>query len=71
MLVLPLYPQYSGPTTASVCDAVDALGAAASAHVPELASSTATTTTAGYIAALAQRVARRTGRCTAAPSAWC
>jgi ferrochelatase len=42
---VPAYPQYSGTTTASVCDAVYELGGHARATCPSCALSTVTTTT--------------------------
>jgi ferrochelatase len=55
ILVLPLYPQYSGTTTASVFDAVYAW-AARTRHVPELRFVNHYHDDAGYIGALAQSV---------------
>ena len=55
VLVLPLYPQYSGSTTASVIDAV-AQWAQRTRHVPELRFINRFHDDAGYIAALAARV---------------
>lgn len=55
VLVLPLYPQYSGTTTASVVDAVSAW-AARTRFVPELRFVNAWHDDPGYIEALAQRV---------------
>ncbi|SEQ64167.1 ferrochelatase [Giesbergeria anulus] len=52
ILILPLYPQYSGPTTASVCDAVYAW-AARTRHIPELRFVNHYHDDAGYIDALA------------------
>ena len=56
VLVLPLYPQYSGTTTASVIDAVCAW-AQRSRTVPELRFVNRYHDDAGYISALAKRVA--------------
>ncbi len=55
VLVLPLYPQYSGTTTASVCDAVYAWGRRTRA-LPELRFVNRYHDDAGYIDALAQRI---------------
>ena len=55
VLVLPLYPQYSGTTTASVIDAVTEWTRAAR-HVPELRFVYRFHDDAGYIGALAKRV---------------
>jgi protoporphyrin/coproporphyrin ferrochelatase len=55
VLVLPLYPQYSGPTTASVIDAVAAWAANIRA-LPELRFVNRYHDDTGYIAALAKRV---------------
>ena len=55
ILVLPLYPQYSGTTTASVCDAVYAW-AGRQRHVPELRFVNRYHDDAGYIDALARTV---------------
>ena len=55
ILILPLYPQYSGTTTASVFDAVYAW-AARTRHVPELRFVNRYHDHAGYIDALAQRI---------------
>jgi ferrochelatase len=55
ILVLPMYPQYAGPTTASVCDAVGQW-AARVRHLPELRFVTRYHDDAGYITALARRV---------------
>jgi len=55
VLLLPMYPQYSGPTTASAWDAVGAW-AAQVRHVPELRFVNRYHDDAGYIEALAQRV---------------
>ena len=55
VLVLPLYPQYSGTTTASVIDAV-ADWTRATRHVPELRFVNRFHDDAGYIRALAKRV---------------
>lgn len=55
VLVLPLYPQYSGPTTASVIDAVGAWARGIRA-IPELRFVNHYHDDAGYIAALAKRV---------------
>ena len=55
VLVLPLYPQYSGPTTASVVDAV-AAWAQRTRALPELRFVNRYHDDPGYIAALAQRV---------------
>jgi protoporphyrin/coproporphyrin ferrochelatase len=55
VLVLPLYPQYSGPTTASVIDAVGAWARKVRA-VPELRFVNRYHDDAGYIGALAKRV---------------
>ena len=55
VLVLPLYPQYSGTTTASVIDAVTAWSRSVR-HVPELRFVNRFHDDAGYIDALAKRV---------------
>jgi protoporphyrin/coproporphyrin ferrochelatase len=55
VLVLPLYPQYSGPTTASVVDAVGAWARRVRA-LPELRFVNHYHDDPGYIAALAKRV---------------
>ena len=55
VLVLPLYPQYSGPTTASVIDAVAGWARRIRA-LPELRFVNRYHDDAGYIAALAKRV---------------
>ncbi len=55
VLVLPLYPQYSGPTTASVCDAVFAWGKL-SRRLPEFRFVNQYHDDPGYIGALAKRV---------------
>ena len=55
ILVLPLYPQYSGTTTASVLDAVYAW-AGTQRHIPELRFVNRYHDDAGYIEALAQGV---------------
>jgi ferrochelatase len=55
ILVLPLYPQYSGPTTASVIDAVGAWSRTVRA-VPELRFVNRYPDDRGYIRALAKRV---------------
>jgi ferrochelatase len=55
VLVLPLYPQYSGTTTASVCDAVYRWGQGIRT-LPELRFVNRYPDDAGYIAALAQRI---------------
>ncbi len=55
VLVLPLYPQYSGPTTASVVDAV-AAWARRTRALPELRFVNHYHDDPGYIGALAQRV---------------
>ncbi|WP_084455154.1 ferrochelatase [Comamonas composti] len=55
ILILPLYPQYSGTTTASVFDAVYAW-ARTQRHVPELRFVNRYHDDAGYIEALAQRI---------------
>jgi len=55
VLVLPLYPQYSGTTTASVLDAVGQW-AAQVRHVPELRFVNSYHDDPGYIDALVQRV---------------
>ena len=55
ILVLPLYPQYSGPTTASVVDAVGAWAQRTRA-LPELRLVNRYHDDDGYIAALAKRV---------------
>ncbi len=55
VLVLPLYPQYSATTTASVADAVYAW-AQRTRHVPELRFVNRYHDDPGYIAALAKRV---------------
>lgn len=55
ILVLPLYPQYSGPTTASVCDAVYQWGQK-TRHLPEFRFVNRYHDDDGYIAALAKRI---------------
>lgn len=55
ILVLPMYPQYSGPTTASAFDAVFAWGRQVR-HLPELRFVNRYHDHPGYIDALAQRV---------------
>ncbi|WP_198968698.1 ferrochelatase [Xylophilus sp. ASV27] len=55
ILVLPAYPQYSGTTTASVIDAVNAWSAR-QRHLPELRFVNRYHDDPGYIAALAARV---------------
>jgi ferrochelatase len=55
VLVLPLYPQYSGPTTASVCDAVYDWGRRAR-RIPEFRFVNQYHDDPGYIDALARRV---------------
>lgn len=55
VLVLPLYPQYSCTTTASVCDAVGAW-AAGTRRVPELRMVASYHDHPGYIRALARRI---------------
>lgn len=55
ILVLPMYPQYAGPTTASAADAVGAW-AARVRHLPELRFVNRYHDDAGYIGALARRV---------------
>jgi ferrochelatase len=55
ILILPLYPQYSGTTTASVFDAVYAW-AARTRHVPELRFVNRYHDNAAYIDALARRI---------------
>jgi protoporphyrin/coproporphyrin ferrochelatase len=55
ILVLPLYPQYSGPTTASVCDAVFQWGQK-TRHLPEFRFVNHYHDDDGYIAALAKRI---------------
>ena len=55
ILVLPLYPQYAGPTTASVCDAVFEWGQK-TRNLPELRFVNHYHDDPGYIKALAQRV---------------
>jgi ferrochelatase len=55
VLVLPMYPQYSGPTTASVIDAVGSWVQKVR-NVPELRFVNRYQDDAGYIAALARRV---------------
>jgi ferrochelatase len=55
ILILPLYPQYSGTTTASVFDAVYAW-AAHTRHVPELRSVNRYHDHPGYIEALARSI---------------
>ena len=55
VLVLPLYPQYSGPTTASVCDAVFEWGKR-SRRLPEFRFVNQYHDDPAYIGALAQRV---------------
>jgi ferrochelatase len=55
ILVLPMYPQYSGPTTASTIDAVGAW-AARIRHLPELRFVNRYHDDAGYVEALARRV---------------
>ncbi len=54
VLILPAYPQYSGPTTASVCDAV-CEWARGIRNVPELRFINRYHDDPGYIAALAKR----------------
>ena len=54
VLVLPLYPQYSGPTTASVCDAVFEWGKLAR-RLPEFRFVNQYHDDSGYIDALAKR----------------
>ena len=61
VLVLPLYPQYSGPTTASAGDAVFAW-ALRSRAVPELRFVNRYHDDAGYIGALAKRISDQTAR---------
>ena len=56
VLVLPLYPQYSGTTTASIVDAVSAW-TGRTRSLPELRFVTRYEDDAGYIAALARSVA--------------
>lgn len=60
ILVLPLYPQYSGSTTASVFDAVSSWGQRAR-HVPELRFVRSFHDDAGYIQALARTVREQWG----------
>ena len=55
ILILPLYPQYSATTTASICDAVYAWGQQVRT-LPELRFVNHYHDDAGYIAALAKRV---------------
>jgi protoporphyrin/coproporphyrin ferrochelatase len=55
VLVLPLYPQYSGPTTASVCDAVYQWGQK-TRRLPEFRFVNHYHDDGGYIAALAKRI---------------
>lgn len=55
ILVLPLYPQYAGPTTGSVCDAVFDWGRH-TRHLPELRFVMRYHDDPGYIQALAQRI---------------
>lgn len=55
VLVLPLYPQYSGPTTASVCDAVYEWGQK-TRHLPEFRFINHYHDDDGYIGALARRI---------------
>lgn len=55
ILIVPLYPQYSGTTTASVCDAVYAW-AQTQRHIPELRFVQRYHDHKGYIDALAQTV---------------
>jgi protoporphyrin/coproporphyrin ferrochelatase len=55
ILVLPLYPQYSGPTTASVCDAVYQWGQK-TRHLPEFRFINHYHDDVGYIGALAKRI---------------
>lgn len=55
ILVLPLYPQYSGTTTASVIDAVNAWSAR-QRHVPEFRFVNRYHDDEGYIRALARRI---------------
>ncbi len=55
ILILPMYPQYSGPTTASACDAVYAW-AAKVRHLPELRFVNHYHDDGGYIDALARCV---------------
>ena len=62
ILVLPLYPQYSGPTTASVIDAV-ATWTQQIRHLPELRFVNRYHDDAGYIAALANSVTEHWQRC--------
>ena len=57
ILILPLYPQYSGTTTASVCDAVYAW-ARTQRHIPELRFVQRYHDDVCYIEALAQSVER-------------
>ncbi|RRD57182.1 ferrochelatase [Comamonadaceae bacterium OH2545_COT-014] len=57
ILVLPLYPQYSGSTTASVFDAVGRWSAQ-ERHVPALRTVASFHDHAGYIHALARSIAR-------------
>lgn len=57
ILVLPAYPQYSGTTTASVVDAVQAW-TARTRHVPEFRFINRYHDDAGYLDALAERVRR-------------
>lgn len=57
ILILPLYPQYSGTTTASVCDAVYDW-AKTQRHIPELRFVNRYYDDPGYITALAQSVAQ-------------
>ncbi|MES2887116.1 MAG: ferrochelatase [Pseudomonadota bacterium] len=61
ILVLPLYPQYAGPTTGSVCDAVFTWGRKIR-HLPELRFVTRYHDDPGYIDALAQQVTRHWAR---------
>ena len=69
ILVLPLYPQYSATTTASVIDAVSN-GRAACARCPNCASSTAITTTTAT-SPRSPSASTTTGSRMAGPTSWC
>ncbi len=58
ILVLPMYPQYAGPTTGSVCDAVFQWGQKIR-HLPEFRFVTHYHDDTGYIKALASQVRQR------------
>jgi ferrochelatase len=68
ILILPLYPQYSGTTTASVFDAVYDW-ARTQRHIPELRFVNRYHDDAGYIEALAQRIEAH-GAATVAGTSW-